>query len=93
MGCRIEEIWESEEKNASGVVGEPVKGIVVRGVRLSAVMVTGRQKIEGSEVKRLKASWSSEETVGAVSLGRVDVLSMGGLWVGDGLDEGVSVYL
>jgi hypothetical protein len=43
-------------------VEEPEKGIGDNGVRLSAVMVTGRQKIEGSEVKRLKASWSSEET-------------------------------
>lgn len=71
LGCRIEEIWRSEEKNASGLDAEPEKGIGVSGVRVSAVMVTGRQKVEGSVVKRLKASWSSGETVGfVVSLGR-----------------------
>lgn len=59
-------------KNASGLVGElePVKGIAGKGVRVSAVMVTGRQKVEGSVVNRLKASWSSEETGGVVSYGR-----------------------
>jgi hypothetical protein len=45
-------------------VEEPVKEIGVRGVRVSPVMVTGRQKVEGSVVKWLKASWSSEETGG-----------------------------
>lgn len=49
-------------KNASGSVGEPVNSIGLRGVRLSDVIVTGRQKVESSEVKRVKASWSSGET-------------------------------
>lgn len=39
-----------------------MKGIGSSGVRLSEVIVTGRQKVELSEVKRVKASWSSEET-------------------------------
>lgn len=39
-----------------------VKGMGLRGARLSLVMVTGRQKSEASEVKRLKAFWSSGET-------------------------------
>lgn len=64
-----------EVKNASGSAGDPVKGTGVRGVRLSDVIVTGRQKVEVSEVKRVKASWSSEETGSFVS----DKLKVNGL--------------
>lgn len=46
------------------LVGSPWKDRAGRGVRLSDVMVTGRQKVEGSELKRVKASCSSEETGG-----------------------------
>jgi hypothetical protein len=45
-------------------VGVPWKEIGGSGVRVSAVMVTGRQKVEGSELKRVKASCSSAETGG-----------------------------
>lgn len=62
MGCRTDESCGSDEKNASGPEEAPEKGIWSSGVRLSDVMVTGRQKLEVSEVKRLKASCSSEET-------------------------------
>lgn len=48
-------------KNSSGDE-VPENEIGSSGVRLSDVMVTGRQKVEGSEVKRPKASWSSDET-------------------------------
>lgn len=50
------ESCESEEEN------EDEEGIVGRGVRLSEVMVMGRQKREGSVVKVVKASWSSGVT-------------------------------
>lgn len=48
--CESEEVNEDEEE------------IVGRGVRLSEVMVMGRQKREESVVKVLKASWSSGVT-------------------------------
>lgn len=67
LGCRTEESWGSEVKNASEVAEEPLNGMGSRGVRLSEVIVTGRQKVELSELKRVKASWSSEETGGVVS--------------------------
>lgn len=44
--------------------------MAVCGVRVSPVIVTGRQKRDESELKRAKASWSSVETVDyEVSLG------------------------
>ena len=62
MGFRMDEICGSEEKNDSGEDADPENGIGSRGVRLSDVIVTGRQKLVVSELKRLKASWSSWET-------------------------------
>lgn len=62
MGCKTDEICDSEEKNTSGELDEPKNGIGSRGVKLSDVMVTGRQKLEVSELKWPKASWSSWET-------------------------------
>lgn len=61
LGCRTEESCGRAEKKESAD-GVPWKGIGVSGVRVSAVMVTGRQKVEVSELKRAKASCSSEET-------------------------------
>jgi len=43
-------------------VGVPWKEIGGSGVRVSAVIVTGKQKVEVSELKRVKASCSSAET-------------------------------
>jgi hypothetical protein len=43
-------------------VGVPWNEIGASGVRVSAVMVTGRQKVEVSELKRVKASCSAAET-------------------------------
>jgi hypothetical protein len=70
LGCRIDESCGSDEKNASGPDEAPEKPIGVSGVSFSDVIVTGRQKVEVSEVKRLKASCSSEETGYGVSAGR-----------------------
>lgn len=50
-------------KKSSGLDEDPEKGIAGCGVRVSPVMVTGRQKRDASELKRVKASWSSVETV------------------------------
>jgi hypothetical protein len=77
LGCRTDESCGSDEKNASGPE-EPVNGIGSSGVRLSDVIVTGRQKLEVSEVKRLKASCSSEETGYLVSAGGRIGRPMGG---------------
>jgi hypothetical protein len=63
LGWRIVDSWGREVMNDS-LVGSPWKDRAGRGVRLSDVMVTGRQKVEGSELKRVKASCSSEETGG-----------------------------
>lgn len=62
-----------EVKNAFGSVGDPVNGIGVSGVRLSDVIVTGRQKVDVSEVKRVKASWSSEDTEGLLVPGSMSM--------------------
>lgn len=61
LGCRTEDSWGRAEKKESAD-GVPWKEIGVKGVRVSAVMVTGKQKVEVSELKRAKASCSSEET-------------------------------
>jgi hypothetical protein len=61
LGWRIVDSWGRDVMNDS-LVGSPWKDRAGRGVRLSDVMVTGRQKVEGSELKRVKASCSSEET-------------------------------
>lgn len=53
---RMVESCESEALN------EDEEGIAGRGVRLSEVMVMGRQKREESLVKVVKASWSSGVT-------------------------------
>lgn len=62
MGWRTEEIAGSEEKKLSGLDAVPLNGIGLSGVRLSPVMVTGRQKLEVLALKVVKASWSSWET-------------------------------
>lgn len=61
------ESCESDEEN------EDEEGIVGRGVRLSEVMVMGRQKREESVVKVLKASWSSGVTALSVLVYRISV--------------------
>lgn len=61
LGCRTEDSCGRAEKKESAD-GVPWKEIGANGVRVSAVMVTGRQKVEVSELKRAKASCSSEET-------------------------------
>jgi len=53
LGSRTEESWESEERKSEEV---PLNGSGLSGVRLSAVMVTGRQKLEVSALKAVKAS-------------------------------------
>lgn len=71
-------------KKTFGSVGEPVNWIGERGVKLSEVIVTGRQKVESSELKRVKASWSSGETV--------LLLMRRKSWVNEGGNEGEFVY-
>jgi hypothetical protein len=61
LGWRTEDSWGRAEKKAF-VEGLPWKEIGASGVRVSAVMVTGRQKVEESELKRVNASCSSAET-------------------------------
>lgn len=65
----MDESCGSDEKKASGSEEAPAKPIGVSGASFSDVMVTGRQKLEVSEVKRLKASCSSEETDYRISTG------------------------
>lgn len=61
MGCRtLDSCERSEAKESSEDV--PWKGIGSSGVRVSPVIVTGRQKREASELKLAKAFLSSEET-------------------------------
>lgn len=67
LDWRTEDSWGRAEKKSS-VDELPWKGIGASGVRVSAVMVTGRQKIEESELKRANASCSSEETGWFVSV-------------------------
>ena len=67
LGWRTEDSWGRAEKKAFGE-GLPWNEIGSSGVRVSAVMVTGRQKIEESELKRANASCSSAETVGFISV-------------------------
>lgn len=66
LGWRMEDSWGRAEMKASAE-GLPWKEIGDNGVRVSAVMVTGRQKVEVSELKRVNASCSSEETGWIVS--------------------------
>lgn len=63
FGSRTEDSCGREEKKSSGLEEEPEKEMGDLGVRLSPVMVTGRQKRDASVEKRVKASWSSVETV------------------------------
>ena len=56
MGCRTDESLGSVEKKSSGLEDDPENGIGSSGVNLSDVMVTGRQKLDASELKREKAS-------------------------------------
>lgn len=61
LGWRTEDSWGRAEKKAFSD-GLPWKEIGASGVRVSAVIVAGRQKVEGSELKRANASFSSAET-------------------------------
>ena len=56
----------------------------VRGWRLSVVIVTGRQKMESSEVKVVKALWSSGETISRLVLIQVYLLIIWWCWIADG---------
>lgn len=67
LGWRMEDSWGRAEKKAF-VEGPPEKEIGASGVRFSAVMVTGRQKVEESELKRANASCSSAETRRFISI-------------------------
>lgn len=67
LGWRTEDSWGRAEKKAFSE-GLPWKGIGASGVRVSAVMVTGRQNVEESELKRANASCSSGETGWFVSV-------------------------
>ena len=81
MGSSTDDNWEREGWNASPAE----KGIGESGVRLSEVIVTGRQKMESSEANVAKAWCSSCETV--VWLAMCNGLNAGGGVVG------LSVYI
>lgn len=63
LGWRMEERRGREAKNAESSLDEASfeKERGCKGVSCSSVMVTGRQKREGSARKLLNASWSSAE--------------------------------
>ena len=48
------------------------------------VIVTGRQKMESSEVKVVKALWSSGETISRLVLIQVYLLIIWWCWIADG---------
>lgn len=74
LGWRTEDSWGRAEKKAFSE-GLPWKEIGASGVKVSAVMVTGRQKVEVSELKRVNASCSSAETGLVVSVGSMGFCS------------------